>query len=149
MGGTKYRWQVCPIDSVSPLCCYWISVDFKMFLWFKSLSRNQLLVCLLKMSRENLGVMPKVVGIDVVEMALWAQVHIEILVFACNYCLNLLTACIPMQKNAKPLAIGAPSAASQTEDGRSVSAVEDSMQVTQQDFVSKAEEEDMEALLGR
>lgn len=38
------------------------------------LSRNHLIVCLLKMSQDNLRTLPKVIGIDVVEMALWAKV---------------------------------------------------------------------------
>lgn len=37
--------------------------------------RNRLLICILNICRDVLGRIPKVVGIDVVEMALWAKVH--------------------------------------------------------------------------
>jgi len=37
--------------------------------------RNRLLLCILTISKDVLGRLPKVVGIDVVELALWAKVH--------------------------------------------------------------------------
>lgn len=39
--------------------------------------RNRLLLCILNICKDVLGHLPKVVGIDVVEMALWAKVHIH------------------------------------------------------------------------
>ena len=36
--------------------------------------RNRLLLCILNICKDILGRLPKVVGIDVVEMALWAKV---------------------------------------------------------------------------
>lgn len=42
--------------------------------------RNRLLVYILNMCKEILGRLPKVVGIDIVEMALWAKVHSSILI---------------------------------------------------------------------
>lgn len=41
--------------------------------------RNRILFCILNMCKDVLGRLPKVVGIDVVEMALWAKVHIRFL----------------------------------------------------------------------
>lgn len=38
------------------------------------LCRNRLLLCILNVCKDMLGRLPKVVGIDVVEMALWAKV---------------------------------------------------------------------------
>ncbi|KAG6483764.1 hypothetical protein ZIOFF_060421 [Zingiber officinale] len=35
--------------------------------------RNRILLCILNMSKEILGRLPKVVGIDIVEMALWER----------------------------------------------------------------------------
>ncbi|KAL5667180.1 hypothetical protein ACJX0J_019401, partial [Zea mays] len=35
--------------------------------------RNRLLMCILNMCKEHLGSIPKVVGMDVVEMAIWAK----------------------------------------------------------------------------
>lgn len=40
--------------------------------------RNRLLLCILNICKDVLGRLPKVVGIDVVEMALWAKVHMMI-----------------------------------------------------------------------
>ena len=40
--------------------------------------RNHLLLCILNICKYVLGRIPKVVGIDVVEMALWAKVHMMI-----------------------------------------------------------------------
>ena len=37
--------------------------------------RNRLLVCILNICKDVLGRLPKVVGIDIVEMALWAKVQ--------------------------------------------------------------------------
>lgn len=37
--------------------------------------RNRLLMCILNMCKDVLGRLPKVVGIDIVEMALWAKVR--------------------------------------------------------------------------
>lgn len=34
-------------------------------------------MCILNMCKEILGGIPKVVGIDIVEMALWAKVHLK------------------------------------------------------------------------
>ncbi len=38
------------------------------------LCRNRLLTGILKLCKENVGRIPKIIGMDVVEMALWAQV---------------------------------------------------------------------------
>lgn len=86
--------------------------------------RNQLLVVLLKMCRENLKTLPRVVGIDVVEIALWAK------------------------SNAKPLPMGAGALMDGDESLSDDRIAEESM-VAQESLVSKVEEEDMEALLGR
>ncbi|GAB2265212.1 Exocyst complex component S3A [Dionaea muscipula] len=81
--------------------------------------RNRLLLCIMNVCRDMLGRLPKVVGIDVVEMALWAKE-------------NPATA-------AKVSSQGGPVAAIVTED----------LKVTvEKELVSQAEEEDMEALLG-
>ncbi|XP_020202676.2 exocyst complex component SEC3A isoform X1 [Cajanus cajan] len=84
--------------------------------------RNRLLLCILNICKDVLGRLPKVVGVDVVEMALWA-------------------------KENKP----AVSTQSNQQDGASVeSAVtETELKVNvEKELVSQAEEEDMEALLG-
>ncbi|KAG9440846.1 hypothetical protein H6P81_021011 [Aristolochia fimbriata] len=83
--------------------------------------RNRLLLCILNLCREVLGRLPKVVGIDVVEMALWAKEN---------------TTTVPSQVI--------------TDAGPAVAMMlEDDMKVTvERDLVSQAEEEDMEALLG-
>lgn len=46
--------------------------------------RNHLLTGILKLCKENLGRVPKIVGMDVVEMALWAQVFALIPQTACK-----------------------------------------------------------------
>jgi hypothetical protein len=37
--------------------------------------RNRLLMCVLNLCKELLGGIPKVVGMDIVEMAIWAKVR--------------------------------------------------------------------------
>ncbi|XP_010255019.1 PREDICTED: exocyst complex component SEC3A isoform X2 [Nelumbo nucifera] len=83
--------------------------------------RNRLLLCILNMCKELLGHLPKVVGIDIVEMALWAKEN---------------TSTVTTQAN--------------TQDGPIATIVtENDLKVTvEKDLVSQAEEEDMEALLG-
>eukprot|EP00245_Coleochaete_scutata_P011084 TRINITY_DN4045_c0_g1_i1.p1 TRINITY_DN4045_c0_g1~~TRINITY_DN4045_c0_g1_i1.p1 ORF type:complete len:907 (-),score=229.59 TRINITY_DN4045_c0_g1_i1:206-2926(-) len=87
--------------------------------------RNHLLVCLMKTSKENYGKVPKIGGMDVVEITLWAQ------------------------SNQKPLPIGKEGAAAAVlgRMGGDAGSVDVGVGV-QQDLVSKAEEEDMEELLG-
>eukprot|EP01018_Ginkgo_biloba_P032200 Gb_27212 [translate_table: standard] len=83
--------------------------------------RNRLLVCILNMCKEILGRLPKVTGIDVVEMALWAQAN---------------TNTVPVKAHAQdgPIAVGGNP---------------NDLKVTvERDLVSQAEEDDMEALLG-
>ncbi|PIN15838.1 Exocyst protein Sec3 [Handroanthus impetiginosus] len=84
--------------------------------------RNRLLLCILNICKDVLGHLPKVVGIDVVEMALWAKEN---------------TQAITKQQGELP-------------DGLDTYAViDDDMKVTvERELVSQAEEEDMEALLG-
>ncbi|KAG5577430.1 hypothetical protein H5410_057564 [Solanum commersonii] len=84
--------------------------------------RNRLLLCILNICKDVLGRLPKVVGIDVVEMALWAKEN---------------TPAITKQQ-ANP------------QDGPVTAVAEESeMTVTvERELVSQAEEEDMEALLG-
>ncbi|KAJ8467007.1 hypothetical protein OPV22_029559 [Ensete ventricosum] len=83
--------------------------------------RNRILLCILNICKEILGRIPKVVGIDIVEMALWAKEN---------------TTAVNNQLSA--------------EDGQDASAmIQSNAQVTvERDLVSQAEEEDMEALLG-
>ncbi|PIA52444.1 hypothetical protein AQUCO_01000368v1 [Aquilegia coerulea] len=83
--------------------------------------RNRLLLCILNICKEMLGRLPKVIGIDIVEMALWAKEN---------------TTTVTTQE--KP------------QDGPVASIVTgDDLKVTvERDLVSQAEEEDMEALLG-
>ncbi|TKY53730.1 Exocyst complex component SEC3A [Spatholobus suberectus] len=84
--------------------------------------RNCLLLCILNICKDVMGLLPKVVGIDVVEMALWAKENTP-----------------------------AVSTYSNQQDGASVeSAVtETELKVNvEKELVSQAEEEDMEALLG-
>ncbi|KAI3884617.1 hypothetical protein MKW92_014367 [Papaver armeniacum] len=83
--------------------------------------RNRLLLCILNICKEMLGHLPKVVGIDVVEMALWAKENTPTVA---NY--------------------------ANSQDRQVASMVtEDDLKVTvERDLVSQAEEEDMEALLG-
>ncbi|CAN0922129.1 Exocyst complex component SEC3A [Linum grandiflorum] len=82
--------------------------------------RNRLLFCILNISKEVLGRLPKVVGLDVVEMALWAKEN---------------TGTVTKQRTQH--------------DGPVAAHVDDSdMKVTvEKELVSQAEEEDMEALL--
>ncbi|KAK3023395.1 hypothetical protein RJ639_044728 [Escallonia herrerae] len=82
--------------------------------------RNRLLLCILNICKDVLGHLPKVVGIDVVEMALWAKEN---------------TPTVPKQRNLQ--------------DGPVAAAlVESDIKVTvEKELVSQAEEEDMEALL--
>ncbi|KAJ0961071.1 hypothetical protein J5N97_000972 [Dioscorea zingiberensis] len=84
--------------------------------------RNRLLHDILNMCREILGRLPKVVGIDIVEMALWAKAN-------------------------KPTIT---TTRVSTRDGPVVSVMTptDSKVTVENDLVSQAEEEDMEALLG-
>ncbi|KAG8389979.1 hypothetical protein BUALT_Bualt01G0035700 [Buddleja alternifolia] len=84
--------------------------------------RNRLLHCILNICKDVLGHLPKVVGIDVVEMALWAKEN---------------TPAITKQQG-------------HFQDGPVTAAVAESdMKVTvERELVSQAEEEDMEALLG-
>ncbi|XP_019256148.1 PREDICTED: exocyst complex component SEC3A-like isoform X2 [Nicotiana attenuata] len=84
--------------------------------------RNRLLLCILNICKDVLGRLPKVVGIDVVEMALWAKEN---------------TPTITKQQ-ANPQDGPLPSVA---EEGEMTVTVE-------RELVSQAEEEDMEALLG-
>ncbi|XP_020102760.1 exocyst complex component SEC3A-like isoform X2 [Ananas comosus] len=83
--------------------------------------RNRILMCILNMCKEILGGIPKVVGIDIVEMALWAKENTP----------------------AKTSQVA-------TKDGPATSVMtENDSQITvERDLVSQAEEEDMEALLG-
>nr|XP_016514115.1 PREDICTED: exocyst complex component SEC3A-like isoform X1 [Nicotiana tabacum] len=84
--------------------------------------RNRLLLCILNICKDVLGRLPKVVGIDVVEMALWAKEN---------------TPTITKQQ-ANPQDGPLPAVA---EEGEMTVTVE-------RELVSQAEEEDMEALLG-
>ncbi|CAN0837682.1 Exocyst complex component SEC3A [Linum grandiflorum] len=83
--------------------------------------RNRLLFCILNISKDVLGRLPKVVGIDVVEMALWAKEN---------------TGTVTKQRTEY--------------DGPVAAHVDESdLKVTvEKELVSQAEEEDMEALLG-
>ncbi|XP_038983630.1 exocyst complex component SEC3A-like isoform X3 [Phoenix dactylifera] len=83
--------------------------------------RNRLLLCILNMCKEILGRLPKTVGIDIVEMALWAKEN---------------TPAVTNQVS--------------TQNGPATSLVtqNDSQVTVERDLVSQAEEEDMEALLG-
>ncbi|XP_071733250.1 exocyst complex component SEC3A-like [Rutidosis leptorrhynchoides] len=83
--------------------------------------RNRLLLYILNMCKDVLGRIPKVVGIDVVEMALWAKEN---------------TPAVSKKQNVR--------------DGPVTDAIAESdMKVTvEKELVSQAEEEDMEALLG-
>ncbi|XP_074273552.1 exocyst complex component SEC3A-like [Silene latifolia] len=84
--------------------------------------RNRLLLCILNVCKDMLGRLPKVVGIDVVEMALWAKEN--------------TTATTTTQVNI--------------EDGPipTITTEKDLKVTVEKDLVSQAEEEDMEALLG-
>ncbi|KAL7111735.1 hypothetical protein ACP275_05G108300 [Erythranthe tilingii] len=84
--------------------------------------RNRFLLCILNICKDVLGHLPKVVGIDVVEMALWAKENTQAVT----------------KRQGDP------------EDGPYYTEVtEGDMKVTvERELVSQAEEEDMEALLG-
>ncbi|KAK1389369.1 exocyst complex component SEC3A [Heracleum sosnowskyi] len=87
--------------------------------------RNRLVMCIFNICKDALGRLPKVVGVDIVEMALWAK------------------------DNTKP----AVTNQQKLQDGSRVQKdveVEDSeMKVTvEKELISQAEEADMEALLG-
>ncbi|KAL2454988.1 Exocyst complex component SEC3A [Abeliophyllum distichum] len=84
--------------------------------------RNRLLLCILNICKDVLGRLPKVVGIDVVEMALWAKENTP-----------------TITKQQGNLQDG-PVAASVAEGDTKVT--------VERELVSQAEEEDMEALLG-
>ncbi|KAI3726720.1 hypothetical protein L1987_66522 [Smallanthus sonchifolius] len=83
--------------------------------------RNRLLVCILHICKDASGHLPKVVGIDIVELALWAKEH---------------TSTVSKQQNLK----GGPSGDLLSEGDTSVT--------VGNDLVSQAEEEEMEVLLG-
>lgn len=82
--------------------------------------RNRLLVCILHICKDQLSRMPKVVGIDIVELALWAKEH---------------QSAVSKQQNLDGL----------SGDGLSGG---DAAVTVENDLVSQAEEEDIEALLG-
>lgn len=84
--------------------------------------RNRLLICIFNICKEIMGQMPKVVGIDIVEMALWAKEN------------------TPKVITNQARAIDDPVASVLTQT--------DSKVTVEKDLVSQAEEEDMEALLG-
>ncbi|CAM0875014.1 unnamed protein product [Alopecurus aequalis] len=83
--------------------------------------RNRLLMCILNLCKELLGGIPKVVGMDIVEMAIWAKEN----------------------TTTKVTQVG-------TKDGpiESVFAEVESQVTVEKDLVSQAEEEDIDALLG-
>ncbi|KAK1422233.1 hypothetical protein QVD17_25200 [Tagetes erecta] len=83
--------------------------------------RNQLLVCILHICKDALGHLPKVVGIDIVELALWAKEH---------------TSTVSKQQNF----VDGPSGDVFSEGDNGVT--------VENELVSQAEEEDLEALLG-
>lgn len=83
--------------------------------------RNRLLLGVLNVCKEIMGHLPKVVGIDVVEMALWAKE-------------NIPTVINEVKNQDGPVAF--------------VMAQTDSQVTVERELVSQAEEEDMEALLG-
>ncbi|KAL4584383.1 hypothetical protein LXL04_008983 [Taraxacum kok-saghyz] len=82
--------------------------------------RNRLLVCILTICKDAMGHLPKVVGIDIVELALWAKEHASE---------------VPKQHGYEGGDVGDMIA-----EGDSGGA--------DNDLVSQAEEEDIEALLG-
>ncbi|GJN06786.1 hypothetical protein PR202_ga24547 [Eleusine coracana subsp. coracana] len=83
--------------------------------------RNRLLMCILNMCKEHLGAIPKVVGMDIVEMAIWAKENTP----------------VKVTKDA-------------SKDGpiESVALDAESQVAVEKDLVSQAEEEDIEDLLG-
>lgn len=138
---------------------HWLSAFGK--LWG---CRNRLLTCILKLCKENLGRLPKIIGMDVVEMALWAQVFN--IVILCRYhssevfnlwCLHntskdmivhvslwCVYGLMDWQAHAKSLPIGGPVQRDSVDTGVG----KDEKVSVERELVSKAEEEDMEALLG-
>ncbi|CAL0322427.1 unnamed protein product [Lupinus luteus] len=84
--------------------------------------RNRLLLCILNICKDVLGHLPKVVGIDVVEMALWAKEN------------------RPSVSTPRNVQDGGPVAFSVPETELKVN--------FEKELVSQAEEEEMEALLG-
>ncbi|XP_028783164.1 exocyst complex component SEC3A [Neltuma alba] len=84
--------------------------------------RNRLLLSILNMSKDLLGHLPKVVGIDVVELSLWAKANVP-----------------PVSTQRSPQG-GAPVASAVTQPEMKVA--------VEKELVSQAEEEDMETLLG-
>ncbi|XBI73164.1 hypothetical protein VPH35_066964 [Triticum aestivum] len=83
--------------------------------------RNRLLMCVLNLCKELLGGIPKVSGMDIVEMAIWAKE-------------NTTTKATQVSTNDSPF------------DSLVLEA--DSQVALEKDLVSQAEEEDIEALLG-
>ncbi|GFQ04211.1 exocyst complex component sec3a [Phtheirospermum japonicum] len=84
--------------------------------------RNRLLLCIMNICKDVLGHLPKVVGIDVVEMALWAKDNTQVIT--------------KRQGDFQ-------------DDPEYYAFTEGDMQVTvEKELVTQAEEEDMEALLG-
>ncbi|TKW00418.1 hypothetical protein SEVIR_8G107200v4 [Setaria viridis] len=83
--------------------------------------RNRLLMCILNICKEHLGSIPKVVGMDVVEMAIWAKE-------------NTTTKVTQVISKDGPV--------------ESVVLEAESHVTVEKDLVSQAEEEDIEALLG-
>ncbi|PKA56641.1 Exocyst complex component SEC3A [Apostasia shenzhenica] len=96
-----------------PSGCTFMLVSYLMLF-----AMNRLLLCILNISKEVLGSLPKVVGIDIVEMALWAKEN------------------TPASTNKIT-----------TEDGVAI-IQSDTQVTVEKDLVSQAEEEDMETLLG-
>ncbi|CAM8926185.1 unnamed protein product [Rhodiola kirilowii] len=84
--------------------------------------RNRLLLCILTMCKDAMGRLPKVVGIDVVEMALWAKENIPTATISQR---SLLDEPVPTSITERDLKVN-----------------------VERELVSQAEEEDMEALLG-
>lgn len=65
-------------------CSFYSWLLFPMIIYFyvlKYFCRNRLLLCILNICRDVLGRLPKIVGVDVVEMALWAKVNLMTLFF--------------------------------------------------------------------
>ncbi|XP_051179619.1 exocyst complex component SEC3A [Lolium perenne] len=83
--------------------------------------RNRLLMCILNLCKELLGGIPKVVGMDIVEMAIWAKE-------------NTTTKVTQVSTKDGPI--------------ESVFGEVESQVTVEKDLVSQAEEEDIEALLG-
>ncbi|KAL3678385.1 hypothetical protein R1sor_021341 [Riccia sorocarpa] len=90
--------------------------------------RNRLITCILKLCKENIGRLPRIVGMDVVEMALWAQANAKAL---------------PIESPAEPAGVEDDDAEGPHEKSRDFRKIS-----VEREMVSKAEEEDMEALLG-